>query len=191
MQNSHVPVGHDLARGRIGVRFAMVVLLFLLVAVALGPPRALGGDSLYGKVTEVKSAEVVVLDYGEGKYNVRITGIQAPREKDLADRAKEMVSRLVLDKNARLRFEGRNKAGEMVGQLQTDDPDGIKDVGLELVRSGMARRTPSYDYKYHELSAAEKEARGAKRGLWANAPAEPAGGEKPAPRPKPTAKPTH
>jgi len=140
----------------------------LVFGAGFYPCPAFAGDSLYGKVTEVKSAELVVLDYGQGQYNVRIVGIQAPKEGPTAERAKEFVSKLVLRKNARMRFEGRNKAGEMVGQLQTDDPQiGIKDVGLELVRSGLARRQPNYDYKYHELSAAEKEARGAKRGLWA------------------------
>ena len=38
---------------------------------------------------------------------------------------------------------------------------------MELLRAGMARREEGYDYKYGELSAAEKEAQTAKRGLWA------------------------
>src|SRR5262249_40914275 len=95
----------------------------------------------------------------------------APKQARLAQEAKESLSRLVLGKNVRMRLEGRNKAGEMVAQLQTDDPEvGLKDVGLEIVRSGMARPPPNYDYKYHELSAAEKEARSTRRGLWSTAP---------------------
>jgi endonuclease YncB( thermonuclease family) len=131
---------------------------------------AFAGDSLYGKVTEVQSAEVVVLDYGTGRYNIRIVGIVAPTTEPLVSQARQFVANLVLGKNARIRFEGRNKAGEMVSQLMTDNPEiGIKDVGLEMVRAGLARRQPNYDYKYGELAAAEKEAQAARRGLWSAA----------------------
>ncbi len=136
-------------------------------------PLAFAGDSIYGKVIEVKSADLVVLDYGEGKYQVRIAGVLMPREAQLVKNSKEFVSKLVLRQNVRLRFDGFNKKGEMVGQLQTDDPQrGIQDVGLELVRSGLVRRQPNYDYKYQKLSMAEKEAQRAKRGTWATAPAQ-------------------
>ncbi|HEX8649868.1 MAG TPA: thermonuclease family protein [Pyrinomonadaceae bacterium] len=142
-------------------------LLGLLICGAwLFPTYA--GDSIYGKVTEVKRADLVVLDYGQGQYNVRIIGVDPPTDADLEKQAREFVAKLVLGKNARLRFEGRRQ-GEMVGQLQTDDKDtGRVDVGLELVRVGLARRQSNYDYKYGELSAAETEARRAKRGLWSS-----------------------
>ena len=143
----------------------------LILGTGLSPHPAFAGDSLYGKVKEVKSAGVVVLDYGAGQYDIRIVGIDVPREGPMADKAKEFVAKLVLGKNARIRFEGRAKDGQMVSRLSTDEPDiGIKDVGLELVRVGLARKTKDYDYKYGELAAAEKEAREAKRGLWASPP---------------------
>lgn len=145
-----------------------VFMSFLILGGGFYPVFA--GDSIYGKITEVKSAEVVVLDYGSGKYNVRIVGIDAPKTKQLASEAKEFVEKLLLGKNARMRFEYRAKNGEMVSRLQTDDPQiGIKDVGVELVKAGLARRQSNYDYKYGEMSAAENEARTTKRGLWATA----------------------
>lgn len=141
-----------------------------LLLIGAGFSPALAGDSLYGKVTEVKSAGLVTLDYGSGRYEVRITGIDAPREGKLAQDARELVAKMVLGKNARMHFERRNEKGEMVAQLSTDDPAiGIKDVGLELVKSGLVRRQKGYDYKYQELSAAEAEAQKARRGLWAAA----------------------
>ncbi|HEX8651797.1 MAG TPA: thermonuclease family protein [Pyrinomonadaceae bacterium] len=147
-------------------KLVSIGLLGLLIFGA-GTFAAFAGDSLYGTVTEVKRADVVVLDYGKGRYNVRIIGIDVPRDATRAAQAKEFVARLVLRKNVRLRFEGRNKNGEMVGRLQTDDREiGIKDVGLELVKAGMARRQANYDYKNRALSAAEDEARRTKRGLW-------------------------
>jgi endonuclease YncB( thermonuclease family) len=144
----------------------------LIVGAALSP--AFGGDSLWGKVTQVKSANLVVLDYGNGEpdrtYDIRLVGIDAPREGAFARQAREFVSRLVLGKNARMRLVGKAKNGEMVARLTTDDPVvGIKDVGVELVRAGLARKAKGYDYKYDELAAAEIEAQSAKRGLWATA----------------------
>lgn len=128
---------------------------------------AFAGDSLYGKVTEVKSAELVTLDYGDGQYDVRLLGIDAPQTGPLAEEARKLVAGLVLGKNARIRFEGRGAREEMLSRLFTDDPVlGIKDVGLELVKAGLAQRQKDFDYKYGELSAAENEARAQKRGLW-------------------------
>ena len=149
-------------------RRAIGVFLGLLIFGA-GLCPAFAGDSLYGKVTEVKCTEVVTLDYGAGKYDIRLIGIDARRERPLAEKAKEFAAKLVLGKNARMRFEGRNKNGEMISRLQTDDPViGIKDVGLEIVKAGLARKQKNYDYKYGELSPAKTEARRV-RGLWAYA----------------------
>jgi endonuclease YncB( thermonuclease family) len=150
-----------------------LVLVVLFSGIGVGVASA--GDSLYGKVTEVRSADVVVLDYGSGQYVVRLVGIQADTSGLAAGGAKEMVRKLVLGKNVRIRFGGRNANDEMVSQLLTDDPvDGIKDVGLELLRAGLVHRMQGEDhefgYKYNELSLAESEARTAKRGLWAPAP---------------------
>jgi len=133
------------------------------------------GDSLSGKVTEVKNAEVVVLDYGTGHYTVHMIGIEAA-ELSRAAQAKELVSKLVLGKRARMRFVSRAPNGEMMSRLFTDEPETpIKDVGLELVRAGLARRKAGdetqFGYKYAELTAAENEARRARRGLWSESQA--------------------
>jgi len=150
-------------------RWAIQSLLGWLVLGA-GILPAFAGDALYGKVTAVRSAEVVVFDYGKGQYDIRIAGIEAPKQDPGAREARRFVSQLVLGKNARIRFEYRDKNGQMVSRLFTDDPaTGIKEVGVELLKAGMARRQPNYDYKYGELSAAENEARAAKRGLWSQA----------------------
>src|SRR5689334_10767729 len=86
----------------------------LIFAVSLSP--AFGGDSLYGKVTAVKSPEVVVLEVGGRQHDVRIVGIDAPQEERLASEAKQFVSSLVLGKNVRMRFERRAANGEMVAR---------------------------------------------------------------------------
>lgn len=141
---------------------------FLAAALSGFVSPVLAGDSLYGKIVEVKSADVVVLDYGAGQYTVRIVGIDAPKQRALADQAKKFVSDLILGKNVRLRLERRAENGELIAKLSTDDPViGIKDVGIELLTAGLAQRQPNFDYKYNELSVAENDAKKVKRGLWA------------------------
>ena len=144
-------------------RYAIPGILFLLIVSAISFP-AKAGDVISGKITEVKSADLVVLDYGHGTYNVRIAGIVVASDKAIAGQAKQFVSNLVLGKTVRGRFEYRNKDGEMVVRLIVGDPG--TDVGIELVRQGLAKRQANYDYKYREMSKAEDEARASRRGVW-------------------------
>ena len=140
------------------------VLIALLIAGAVS-----AGDSLWGTATAVPRADVVILNYGEGQYEIRIAGIAVPEQGPIAERARAFVSGLVLNKHVRMRFEYRDRNGQMIARLFTDDPDlGIRDVAIELVRAGLARRDREQAiYKYGELEAAEAEAQKARRGLWA------------------------
>jgi len=144
-------------------KLATTTLLGLL-AFWIVPVSVCAGKSIYGKVTEIKSAEALTLDYGTGRYDIRVAGIDVPQEEPFATEAKRFVANLVLGKNVRLRFLGRTPNGEMLGRLDTDDPlIGIKEVAQELVRAGLARVQKDFD---GELIKAENEAREAKRGLW-------------------------
>src|ERR1041384_7427156 len=110
------------------------VLCFLLLISAAG--AAFAGDALWGIVREVKSAEVVVLDWGKGTYDVRLAGIAVPKDPAIAAAARELGAKLVLGRRAYMRLEGRDpKSGEMVSRLLQGEPPFL-DVGLELVRAG-------------------------------------------------------
>jgi endonuclease YncB( thermonuclease family) len=155
-------------------RWTIIFLNLLpLISISMGVSiwcfKAMAADSFSGKVTEVRSADVIALDYGSGEYIVRIVGIEAPREGPLAAEARKFVAEKVMGKEVRARFQGRDSNGEMVSRIFVGDPG--EDVGLEVVRAGLAQRQqasdPEYGYKYGELSKAENEAREAKRGLWA------------------------
>src|SRR5262245_14429732 len=143
----------------------------LCVAMLGAAAAARAGDSLWGKVTAVKEPTLVTLDYGKGSYEIRLVGVEAPKAGDaLYGQAVAFVSSLVLNKNARMRLDHRAANDELVCRLFTDDAQiGIKEVGVELLRAGLARRQDGYDEKYGELSAAEAEARQAGRGIWASA----------------------
>ena len=142
-------------------------LLPSLALLLAGLTPAFAGDSLYGKVTEVNGADLVTFDYGSGQYEVRIIGIDVPKEPSAASQATEFLSKMVLGKNVRMGFDQLTPDGQILAHLYTDDPDiGINDVSVELVKAGLARRVKGFDFKYGELATAEKEARSARRGLW-------------------------
>jgi endonuclease YncB( thermonuclease family) len=158
-------------------RRTFVAAAFGAVASSIPMLPAAAGDSIYGKVTQIKGPDLVVLDYGAGQYDIRIVGIRVPAQAALSTQATALLSSLVLNKNARMRLvedEAAERAGqqsgdrtEIVARLTTDDPvTGIKDVAIELVKAGLVRKQPAFDYKYGELAAAEGEARGARRGVW-------------------------
>ncbi len=148
-------------------KLATTSFLILLVFVA-GLFPAFAGSSFYGKVTEVKSANAVIFNYGAGQYPITLVGVDVPREGPITKQAKAFITELVLGKNVRMRFQGRLENGNIRARLFTDDPKiGIKDVSVELVRAGLARQPKGFDFKYGHLAKAEKEARDAGRGLWA------------------------
>jgi endonuclease YncB( thermonuclease family) len=148
---------------------ALQKLVYLLIFLGIGLSSAMAAKVFSGKVTEVRSAAVIVVDYGPGRYVVRLAGITPREEGTFAAEAKKFVTEAVLGKVVRARFQGRDAKDEMVSQIYVGEPG--KDVGLELIRAGLAQRQegpdPQFGYKYDELSKAENEAREAKRGLWA------------------------
>ena len=111
----------------------------------------------------------MIVDHGTGEDIVRIIGVAVPSDGSIADEAKKFVTEMVLGKEVRCRFQDRTKDGEMVSKVYVGEPG--KDVGLELLKNGLARRAAGEDYqfgyKYGELSKAEREGREAKRGIWA------------------------
>jgi endonuclease YncB( thermonuclease family) len=145
-------------------------VMVLVVLFAFLPVFA--GDSFYGKVTEVKGADVIIVDNGKLSFEVRIIGIDVPREGRVAEKAKEFVTNLLLGKNARIRHESRTRSNVMIARVFTAEEDTVnQDVGVELVKAGFARvqkgSEEQFGYKYKELSKASTEARRARRGVWA------------------------
>src|SRR5229473_4882816 len=93
-----------------GLAGCLILLAALLSTLA-------AGKMIYGKVTEVRSAEVVVLNYGTGQYTVHIVGIDTPSQGRIADETRQFVSNLVLGKNVSMLFESRAPNGEMVSRI--------------------------------------------------------------------------
>jgi endonuclease YncB( thermonuclease family) len=145
------------------------IAVMTLVMPNLRVSHVARGDSAFGEVTAVRRADIVLFNTPGAEYTLRIVGIVVPRDQRVATSATDMVRQMVLGKKARFRLERRLPTGELLVRLLSADPSvGFRDVGLELVRAGLAQKQANFDYKYQELSRAETEARRSRRGLWAN-----------------------
>jgi endonuclease YncB( thermonuclease family) len=140
----------------------------LLAALPLGAAHA--GDSFVGRVTAVKSANVITMSQGDITYEVRINGIVVDQRASFALEARNAVAALVLDKTVRLRFDGL-RDGLMTGRIKIGaigkPEETVKDLGVEMVRAGVVRADANYPkYKYEQMVQAEAEARQSRRGVW-------------------------
>jgi endonuclease YncB( thermonuclease family) len=145
-----------------------LVAAIVLAALPFGAAQA--GDSFVGRVTAVKSANLITMTQGDTTYEVRINGIIVDERASFALEARNAVAALVLNKDVRLRFDGL-KDGLMTGRIKVggigkpEEP--VKDLGVEMVRAGMVRADANYaKYKYRQMVEAEAEARQSRRGVW-------------------------
>jgi endonuclease YncB( thermonuclease family) len=151
-----------------------VPAILLLLSLAAQPATA---KRLDGVFTVVKDANVVVLDYGEGTYDIRLYGTEAPADgQPFAEEAKAFVREALLGRNAAIRFKWRNAEGEMVSRIfyrPNGDPDAAeRDLAVDLVSAGLAWLRPGARYRPEitgetdKLTAALLEAQASRRGIW-------------------------
>ena len=153
-------------------RFLKASCVLLCAVAAL--PATVQAKSLYGTFTEVLSGDLLVFQHDAGSYTVRIYGIDTPDAGEpFALEAKLLTRALVMGgSEQRVRIKVRNERDEMLAMVLVDG----QDVGLALLRAGLAKRVPDEHYKLTSndqpdaLVAAEDEARLALRGVWKGAP---------------------
>ena len=153
-----------------------LLALFVLIVPA-GPAAGLepGGSAV---VAEVVDGDTVVLEGAiDGARDVRLVGIQAPKLPlgrpgfptwPLADDARRALEGLALGRRLNLGFGGQrmDRHGRLLAHLH--DGDGVWMQG-EMLRRGMARVYSFADNRalVADMLALERDARGARRGIWA------------------------
>ncbi len=107
---------------------------------------------------------ITVLHSGKGE-RIRLHGIDCPEKRQaFGKRAKQLTSNLVFGKTVTVQVMDRDRYGRTVGVVLL--PDG-RSLNHELVRAGLAWMYRRYTND-QSLSDLEEEARGARRGLWAD-----------------------
>lgn len=139
-----------------------VLILVFAVSIAQTEP-------LQGRIVAIADGDTVtLLDASKTQHKIRLAGIDAPEKKQpFGQRSKESLSDLVFNQEVQVETTKRDRYGREIGKVLADGVD----VNLEQLRRGMAWHYKAYEREQSPrdrstYSAAEKDARAARRGLW-------------------------
>ena len=146
-------------------RFVPFVLscAFLCTSVA-----AVNASSLYGKVIEVNSGDVITIFNLNRPVRIRLLGVDAPEmDQAFGQVAKKHLADLIYDKAVLVEYAGIAADSSLTGRVLL----GSTDIGAQMIRDGAAWVDPG---NQHRLSATDREvyqqseqaARSERRGLW-------------------------
>ena len=145
--------------------FRRALWLYGFLAVLAGPLLA---ADLTGRVTAVSDGDSITLLVPDGasyqQVKVRLGEIDTPESngQPYSERAKQTLSDLAYNKQARVVVQDTDKYGRTVGRVYV----GGVDVNAEMVKQGAAWVYRQFA-KDQSLFRLEEQARAAKRGLWA------------------------
>jgi endonuclease YncB( thermonuclease family) len=141
----------------------------ILLAIAFGIAQA---AELNGHVLSVADGDTItILDSSKMQHRIRLAGIDAPeRGQPFGNRSRENLARWVGGQSVVVDWHKRDQYGRLVGVVLAQGHD----VNLEQVRAGFAWWYREYAREQSvqdraSYSAAETEARSARRGLWSDA----------------------
>lgn len=151
-----------------GVReIGRLVAAGLLLAAVL-PATACGGErgEFTGRVVAVADGDTLRVLRSGREVKVRLHAVDAPeRGQPFGDRARRFTSERVFGRTVTVRVVELDDYGRMVGEVLLP---GERSLNRDLVEAGMAWWYRHYAPKDALLERLEKEARGARRGLWAD-----------------------
>ncbi len=146
----------------------LIVTVIVLFAVGSGSTEP--EKTVTWKVVGVSDGDTLTaLDEDNKQHKVRLHGIDAPEiGQPFGTKSREALGQLTVKKTVTLRLHGRDRYGRDLARVEVDG----RDVNVELVKGGLAWHYVRYD-KSPELASAEREAREAERGVWADKDAVP------------------
>ncbi|HEX3253614.1 MAG TPA: thermonuclease family protein [Pyrinomonadaceae bacterium] len=124
--------------------------------------------TLFGKVVEVNSGDVITIHNLNRPVRVRLMGVDAPEmNQSFGDVAKKHLTDLVFEKSVLVEYAGIGADSSLTGRVLLNDAD----IGAQMIRDGVAWFDP---VNGNRLSATDREvyqqsehaARNEKRGLW-------------------------
>jgi micrococcal nuclease len=134
----------------------MTVLLLALIYLT-------AADTLTGKVVKIADGDTVTILVGGNQVRVRLFGIDAPeRGQDYSRKSREALADLVFGKDVRVVVHDKDRYDRTVGDIYV----GNTFVNEKLIKEGWAWNYARYSHSRH-YAELEREAREAKKGLWA------------------------
>lgn len=140
----------------------------LLCAFLCTSAAAVRGASLFGKVIEVNSGDVITIFNLNRPVRVRLLGVDAPEiDQTFGDVARKHLADLVYDKSVLVEYSGIDGDHSVNGRVSLE---GI-DVGAQMIRDGAAWADPNTQHRLSETDRevyqeSEAAARSERRGLW-------------------------
>lgn len=140
----------------------------LALAIVISCFVSADASSIYGKVIDVNSGDVITIFNLNRPVRVKLLGIDAPElNQAFGDVAKRHLSDLVFEKGVLVEYDGIAADSSLTGRVLLNDAD----IGAQMIRDGVAWFDPVTGSR---LSANDREvyaqselaARGEKRGLW-------------------------
>lgn len=124
--------------------------------------------SMFGKVIDVNSGDVITIVNLKRPVRVKLVGVDAPEmDQAFGDVAKKHLSDLIHDKSVVVEYSGIAADGSVTGRVLLNDAD----IGAQMIRDGAAWFDPNNlsnlsgkDREIYQQS--EQAARGERRGLW-------------------------
>jgi endonuclease YncB( thermonuclease family) len=138
----------------------------LFAAAILWAGAAAAADPVEWRVVNVADGDTITcLDEGNTQHRVRLQGIDAPeRGQPFGNVARDRMATLAKGKTATIYAHGNDRYGRVLATVEIEGDD----LGRKLVAEGLAWHYVRYSDD-QALAAAERDARAAGRGLWADA----------------------
>ena len=145
-----------------------ILIVVLAIATSSFLSAEVKASSLFGRVIEVNSGDVITVFNLNRPVRVKLLGIDAPEmDQAFGDVAKKHLSDLVYDKPVLVEYSGISADGSLAGRVLLNNTD----IGAQMIRDGAAWFDPG---NLSRLSQTDREvyqhceqaARSERRGLW-------------------------
>ena len=137
--------------------------IFLMIFACI----TLQAETLMGKVVRIADGDTFTLLVEKKQHRIRLYSIDAPDTKGgqpYSQKSKDYLASMIAGKTVHVGAKDTDRYGRYLGVVSTSD---IKDVNLEMIRSGMA-----WHYSYYDntpaYKTAQQQAKKARKGLWAD-----------------------
>jgi endonuclease YncB( thermonuclease family) len=140
--------------------------LFVWAAATFVPTQAISASATFsGIVMRVQDGDTISVSRGSRVEDVHLAGIDCPElRQSFGAGARRFTERLASGQMVKVRAQGRDGDGNVLGVVIL--PDG-RTLNREIVAAGLAWKLK--ESKNKTVAQLEKDARRAKRGLWADA----------------------
>ena len=141
------------------------VLMAIVALTAAGGRDLVAAEPVAWRVVSVHDGDTLTaLDASNVQHKVRLTGIDAPEiGQPFGTKARDRLTALSKGKTVTIHGQGQDRYGRTLASVDIEGDD----LGHRLVADGLAWHYTRYS-KDAGLAAAEREARAARRGLWAD-----------------------